>query len=117
MAHIAIVAPQTTARGYSIMAHYASPACGRQASKTAYMIYVYVLESLRDQSTYVGMTNDLSRRLAEHNNGKNRSTKAKAPFKLLFSENYPNYKLGRQREKWLKSGIGREYIKKFAGIV
>jgi len=82
---------------------------GRQASKL--MIQVYVLVSGLDGTLYIGMTNNLERRINEHNSGKNRSTKHKIPLKLLFSESYNTYKEARKREKYLKSGSGREYIK------
>jgi putative endonuclease len=75
------------------------------------MIIVYAIKSLSRSYTYVGMTNDLSRRLAEHNNGENRSTKAFRPFDLIFSEKFPDRISARTKEKYLKSGIGKEFLK------
>ena len=57
------------------------------------------------------MTNDLERRIAEHNNGENKSTKACRPFKLIYSETFPDRISARAKEKYLKSGIGKEFLK------
>jgi len=46
------------------------------------MYYVYVLLSLKDKKFYIGFTNDLKRRLKEHNSGNNISTKSKASFRI-----------------------------------
>ncbi len=54
--------------------------------------YVYVLRSLKDGNLYIGMTNNLSRRLYEHNLGYKGSTKSRAPFKLIYKEEYPDRK-------------------------
>jgi putative endonuclease len=75
------------------------------------MIIVYAIRSLGRHYLYVGMTNDLERRLAEHNNGENRSTKAYKPFVLIYSESFSNRSLAREKEKYLKSGIGKEFLK------
>ena len=48
------------------------------------MFYVYVLISLKDKKFYIGFTNDLKRRLKEHNSGKNISTKSRLPLKLIL---------------------------------
>ncbi|MEQ8301815.1 MAG: GIY-YIG nuclease family protein [Cyclobacteriaceae bacterium] len=54
------------------------------------MIIVYALSSLRRKFIYVGMTNDLNKRIQQHNAGQNRSTKPFIPFKLLYSEQHPD---------------------------
>ena len=77
------------------------------------MIIVYVIRSLKDGRFYVGMTNDLERRMQEHQSGKTKSTKAFRPWKLIFTESYPSYLEARKREKYLKSGSGKELIKKW----
>ena len=56
------------------------------------------------------MTDNLERRLSQHNKGYNKTTKFYAPFRLVLTEEYPNRKEARTREKYLKSGIGREYL-------
>ena len=75
------------------------------------MITVYAIKSLTRNYIYVGMTNDLKRRLEEHNNGENRSTKTYKPFVLIFSENFSDRTSAREKEKYLKSGIGKEILK------
>jgi len=61
------------------------------------------------------MTNNLVRRLKEHNKGKTStpSTKNRGPFVLIYVEKVENRKEARKREKYLKSGAGREFIKSF----
>ena len=86
------------------------------------LITVYVLKSDKDNSLYIGLTNNLERRISDHNKGNNRSTKSKIPYQLIFTESFESYLEARKREKYLKSGIGRERIKKSitekrAGIV
>jgi putative endonuclease len=57
------------------------------------------------------MTKDIERRIIEHNKGENRSTKAYKPFMLIYTEQYPIREEARKREKYLKSGIGKEFLK------
>jgi len=66
------------------------------------MYYVYILKSLKDEKLYIGSTNDLKRRLSEHNNGLNRSTKARRPFELRYYESYSSEYDARTREYRLK---------------
>ena len=58
------------------------------------------------------MTNNLERRLSQHNNGENRSTKAYKPFELIYFEEFKTRMEARNKEKYLKSGIGKEFLKK-----
>jgi putative endonuclease len=60
---------------------------------------------------YVGMTSDLERRVSDHNSGYNKTTKPYKPFDIVLVEEYSTRILARQREKYLKSGIGKEYLK------
>ncbi|MBU4315455.1 GIY-YIG nuclease family protein [Patescibacteria group bacterium] len=80
-------------------------------------ITVYVLASLNDGTLYIGITKNLEQRLHQHNAGYNRSTKHKAPYRIILTEEHATYIEARQREKYLKSGCGREFIKKYAGMV
>ena len=73
---------------------------------------VYVLCSLKNRWFYIGLTNDLLRRVREHNRGYNRSTKGKGPFKIVHAEAYSTRAGARAREKYLKSGVGREYLRR-----
>ena len=77
------------------------------------MYYVYVIRSLKDGRFYVGISSDVSRRLAEHNRGKTFSTRAYKPWLLVFTETFPNRIKAREREKYLKGGSGKEYIKRY----
>ena len=67
------------------------------------MYYVYVLQSLKDGSTYIGFTEDLEKRLLEHNAGKTKSIKHKVPFKIAYIEQYENKTEARKREIRLKN--------------
>ena len=75
------------------------------------MNYVYVLMSEKDGKFYTGSTNDLKRRLDEHNSGKVEATKRRKPFSLIYYEACIPEKDARQPEKYLKSGMGKKYIK------
>jgi putative endonuclease len=63
---------------------------------------VYAIKSLSKNYIYVGMTNNVERRLSEHNNGENRSTKAYRPFILICSESFPNRVIGKSKGKIFK---------------
>jgi len=55
----------------------------------------------------------LERRLAEHNGSDTKSTRSKKPWKIIHSEEYNTLNEARSREKYLKSGVGREWRDKF----
>ena len=74
--------------------------------------FLYVLESKIDRSWYIGYTTDVARRLTDHNRSKNTSTKAKKPWQILYFEAYRDKRDALGREKFLKSGSGRKYLKK-----
>jgi len=75
------------------------------------MYYTYVIKSKIRNYIYVGLTSNVDRRFDEHNKGKNKTTKPYLPFDLLFSENHSTRVEARKREKYLKSGTGKESIK------
>ena len=75
------------------------------------MFYVYVLESAKDNEFYIGFTNNLRKRLLKHNSGKIFSTKSRRPLKLIYTEICLNEKDAEQREKYLKTGLGKRFIK------
>jgi putative endonuclease len=75
------------------------------------MYYVYVLKSSSDNKFYYGLTENIERRLSEHNNGKVTATKSRIPFELVYFENVATLKEARRKEKYFKSGFGRKYIK------
>lgn len=77
------------------------------------MVYfVYVIKSIDFNYTYVGHTIDLKQRLVEHNKGKTRSNKAYKPFNLLYFETFNTREEAIKREKYFKTGSGRELLKK-----
>ncbi len=75
------------------------------------MYYVYAIKSVARNYIYVGISENIIRRIHEHNSGKNKTTKPYKPFRLIHYETFPNRQLARQREKFLKSGIGKEFLK------
>jgi predicted GIY-YIG superfamily endonuclease len=76
------------------------------------MITVYAIKSHVNGDIYVGMSKDVERRLNEHNQGNNRYTKGLRPWSLIYQEQQPSWSEARVREKYLKSGIGKEFLKK-----
>ena len=81
------------------------------------MYYVYVLRSEVDGRLYKGMTNDVKRRIKEHNSGKHKSTGPYKPWMLVYYEEYSSRVEARKRECFLKSGQGRDYLKSIIGPV
>lgn len=74
--------------------------------------YVYFLQSLKDESYYIGVSNNVSRRFKEHNIGLSKSTAPKKPWKLVRVEKYPDIKSAYQRERFLKAKKSRKIIEK-----
>ena len=75
------------------------------------MFYVYVLRSVKDSKLYTGFTIDLEHRLKQHNTGQVTSTKERRPLELIYSEACLNEIDAVRREKYLKSGIGKRWLK------
>jgi len=71
---------------------------------------VYILESFKDGSYYVGSTNDLEDRFGRHNQGRVNYTKLKRPWKLIYSEEYPDRSRAAKREYEIKKHKRREFI-------
>lgn len=69
---------------------------------TPIMFYVYVLKSKKDNNLYIGSTNNLRRRMNEHNSGLVFSTMYRRPFELIYYEGYKSEMDARMREKNLK---------------
>jgi putative endonuclease len=74
------------------------------------MYTVYVLKSEVDGRLYKGFTSNIVSRVKEHNRGKQKSTSGYKPWKLVYSEEVSSRHEARDREKFLKSGIGREFL-------
>jgi putative endonuclease len=75
------------------------------------MYIVHILRSLKDNKRYIGSTRDLKRRLFEHNNGLVISTRNRKLFELIHTEEFSSKQQASEREKFFKSGKGREYLK------
>lgn len=73
--------------------------------------YVYVLLSEKDGEFYIGSTNDLKRRIAEHRQGKNISTAKRLPLELIFYEAYPSESDAERRESYFKTAKGKTTLK------
>lgn len=81
------------------------------------MYYVYILESKNFKQIYIGFTNDLRRRLSEHNSGASQSTKRYAPWDVIYYEAYQNEEMAKTREHNLKyNGNALRELKKRAGF-
>ena len=76
------------------------------------MYYVYVIASITHGTRYVGSTEDVASRLYEHNDGRCRYTSGRRPWRLAYQEKYTTRAEAMRREKYLKSGIGRELLDK-----
>ncbi len=76
------------------------------------MFFVYVIGSKIRKYIYVGLTENVERRVGEHNKGKEKTTKPYLPFELIHREQFNTRIEARKREKQLKSGFGKEWIKK-----
>ena len=81
------------------------------SSDQRYKYYVYFLYSRKDKGLYIGFTTDLKERLLRHAMGKVPATKFRRPLKLIHYEYFINIKDAKAREKYLKSGFGRDQLK------
>ena len=74
--------------------------------------FVYILKSKKDNKRYVGMTSrPVKERVGEHNSGLVKSTKNRRPLELIYFEEFATKTEAMSREKFFKSGKGREYLK------
>ena len=73
--------------------------------------FVYVLKSEIDGRLYKGQTNKIDKRIIEHNSGKTKSTKGFKPWKLVYLESFKTRDEAVIREKFFKTGSGREFLK------
>jgi len=74
--------------------------------------YVYILRSLATQKIYIGFTRNLKNRFTTHNKGLSDYTSRQSPWRLIYAEAYINKEDALKREKFLKSGRGRETLQK-----
>jgi putative endonuclease len=75
------------------------------------MYYVYVLISKKDNKLYIGFSCELKKRIKEYKLGKVNSTRLRLPIELVYYESCLNKYDAIHREKYLKSGPGRKYLK------
>ena len=73
--------------------------------------YTYVLRSQKDGNLYIGYTNNLRRRFLKHNSGLVFATKSRIPFDLVYFEACLTKEKAVLREKQLKTGFGRKFLK------
>lgn len=76
------------------------------------MYTVYVLKSKVAHKSYVGYTDNINRRLGEHNSGRSTFTSKFSPWELIYEERYNNENDAIKREKYLKSCAGRKLLKR-----
>ncbi|OGH24270.1 MAG: excinuclease ABC subunit C [Candidatus Levybacteria bacterium RIFCSPLOWO2_01_FULL_39_24] len=77
----------------------------------AKFFYTYVLQSKKDNNLYIGWSDDLVERVSEHNRGKVTATKSRSPMVLVYYEACLSRGNAIKREKALKTGFGRKYLK------
>lgn len=75
------------------------------------MYFIYILQSLKDQRTYVGYSCNIENRLEQHNAGQVPATRQRRPLKLIFSESFEVEQQAKKRELYWKSGAGRRKMK------
>lgn len=77
----------------------------------ASMFYVYVLRSTKSQMLYTGYTSDLRKRLSDHLSNKSTYTRNRGSYELIYYEACMNANDAKAREKYLKTGMGKRYLK------
>jgi putative endonuclease len=75
------------------------------------MYYVYILLNEAKTRTYTGVTDDVNKRLADHNAGRIQSSQPYRPYKVVHIESFETLKEARQKEKYYKSTTGRRRLK------
>ena len=78
---------------------------------TVSMYYVYILRSFSIGNFYTGTTSDLRKRFKQHQSGLVVSTKNRGPNQIVYYEACMNKQDSYAREKYLKSGMGKRYVK------
>jgi putative endonuclease len=72
---------------------------------------VYILKSIKYDKSYIGITNNLERRLSEHNAGKSLYTRKFKPWEIVYKEEVRDRISAREKEKYFKSSAGRKKVK------
>lgn len=76
------------------------------------MLYVYILQSRKDGSFYTGSSENILKRLQQHNGGSVQSTKSKRPYKILWYCGFMHKNTALRFEQYLKTGSGTAFFKK-----
>ncbi|MEK7209335.1 MAG: GIY-YIG nuclease family protein [Patescibacteria group bacterium] len=76
-----------------------------------YMFYTYVLQSKKSGKWYTGYTGDLRKRFKEHNSNLFGYARGRGPYELIYYESCKDEFDAKAREKYLKSGMGKRYLK------
>ena len=74
------------------------------------MYFVYIVQSQKDGTYYIGSTRDLTERLRRHNQGRSLYTRAKRPWKVVYTEAYPDRSTAVRREQEIKRQKRLSYI-------
>jgi len=74
------------------------------------MYTVYVLQD-KTGKLYKGLTNDFKRRLREHKRGKTKTTSRMIGLKLIYKEEYDDFRIAKKRELYFKTAAGRKSLK------
>ena len=76
------------------------------------MHYIYIIQSQKDKSTYIGLTANLKARLQEHNRGNVTYTRSSLPYKVIWYCAFSKKSVAVKFEKYLKQGSGFAFAKK-----
>jgi len=86
--------------------------CPPDRSKVRYMPFVYILKSKKNNRYYVGSTNNLERRIAEHNSGRSKYTSLNVPYELRFSQIFDSISIARKVENWIKRQKDKDFLER-----
>ena len=73
--------------------------------------YTYVLKSRKSGKCYIGQTKNLENRIQAHNSGLSSYTKGRGPWQLIYSEEFDTRSEAMARERYFKTGKGRDFLK------
>ncbi len=75
------------------------------------MFYVYAIRSKVKNYIYVGLSSNVDKRVSRHQKGYENTTKPYRPFELIHTESFNTRIEARKREKYLKSGVGKAFLR------
>ncbi len=74
--------------------------------------FTYIIQSLKDESYYIGYSSNIERRIVYHNIGLSKYTSTKTPWKLVYVEEFEKKSDAIKREKFLKKQKNKEFYMK-----